>query len=428
MKVTLSPELKNKRICAAVSGGVDSIVLLRILKEKEIEYGYTLSAVNFEHGIRGEESVGDTLFVKSECEKLGVPLFLFAENCVLRAEKEKVSLETAARNFRQEGYYKLLAEGKVDYIATAHHQNDEAETVLFRILRGSSLTGAVGIEAQTNGFIRPLLSVSKKEILRYAKEHDISYREDKTNNERIATRNVLRLDILPALEALVPGAVSNIARFATLAKEDDEFLYQLSKELIVRQKGKPYVCFSQEKVLFRRACLTVMKELGVEKDYTATHLEDLVSLQDLALGAKVTLPKGVEARKEEEGIAFYKKEDETMFLGEVPFQIGEYQVGNFTVNVSFTPLDKALRFDLDKLPKDCFWRMRREGDRFTKFGGGTKSVKDYLIDKKIPVYERGMPLLVSGKDVLLISGVEISDKIKVSEETKRTVWVTVLKY
>ena len=92
MKVTLSPELKNKRICAAVSGGVDSIVLLRILKEKEIEYGYTLSAVNFEHGIRGEESVGDTLFVKSECEKLGVPLFLFAENCVLRAEKEKVSL------------------------------------------------------------------------------------------------------------------------------------------------------------------------------------------------------------------------------------------------------------------------------------------------------------------------------------------------
>ena len=428
MKLTLSHELKNKRICAAVSGGVDSVVLLRILKEKEKEYGYTLSAVNFEHGIRGEESVGDTLFVKSECEKLGVPLFLFEDDCTARAQREKVSLETAARNFRQEGYYKLLTEGKVDYIATAHHQNDEAETVLFRILRGSSLTGAVGIEPQKNGFIRPLLSLSKADVLCYAKEHGISYREDKTNSERIATRNVLRLDILPALEELVPGAVSNLARFATLAKEDDDFLYRLSNELIVKHKKKNYVRFSQEKVLFRRACLTVMKELGIEKDYTFTHLEDLFSLQGLALGAKITLPKGVEARKEQEGIALYRRIDEPTGFSEVPFQIGEYQVGSFFVKVSFTELNESgtLRFDLDKLPEQCCWRMRSEGDYFTKFGGGTKSVKDYLIDKKIPVYKRSMPILALGKDVLLIGGVEISDEIKVSEETKRTVWVTVL--
>ena len=101
MKVILSPQLKNKRICAAVSGGVDSIVLLRILKEKESEYGYFLSAVNFEHGIRGEESIGDTEFVKSECEKLGVPLFLFQDDCLARSEREKVSLETAAKNSKE---------------------------------------------------------------------------------------------------------------------------------------------------------------------------------------------------------------------------------------------------------------------------------------------------------------------------------------
>ena len=426
MKLILSPELKNKRICAAVSGGVDSIVLLRILKEKESEYGYSLSAVNFEHGIRGEESIADTLFVKSECESLGVPLFLFEDNCIARAEKEKVSLETAARNFRLEGYHKLLSEDKVDYIATAHHQNDEAETVLFRILRGSSLTGVIGIEPQTDGFIRPLLFLSKAEIINYANERGIAYREDKTNFERIATRNSLRLDILPALEKLIPGASSNLARFAMLAKDDDDFLYRLSNELIVRQNGKDCVRFSKEKALFRRACLTVIKKLGVEKDYTFTHLEDLFFLQDLSLGAKITLPKGIEARKEQDCIAFYKKSDEIV-LQETPFQIGEYKVGVFTINVSFSELENGLRFDLDKLPKECIWRGRREGDKFTKFGGGTKSVKDYLIDKKIPVYNRDMPLIALGNEVLLIGGVEISDKIKTCEQTKRTVWVTVLK-
>ena len=426
MKVILSPQLKNKRICAAVSGGVDSIVLLRILKEKESEYGYFLSAVNFEHGIRGEESIGDTEFVKSECEKLGVPLFLFQDDCLARSEREKVSLETAARNFRLDGYKKLLTEGQADYIATAHHQNDEAETVLFRILRGSSLTGAVGMLPQTDGFIRPLLSLSKEEIIHYANERGLAYREDKTNFERIATRNVLRLDILPALEKLVPGAAANLARFATLAKDDDDFLYRLSSELIVKEKGKICVLFSKEKALFRRACLTVMKELGIEKDYTATHLEDLFFLQDLALGSKITLPKTVEARKEQDGIAFYCK-TEKQSCPEIPFQVGEYKVGNFTISVSFKELDGGLRFDLDQLPQECIWRERKEGDKFTKFGGGTKSVKDYLIDKKIPVYARDMPLLASGKEVLLISGVEISEKIKVTAQTKRTVWVTVLK-
>ena len=102
-------------------------------------------------------------------------------------------------------------------------------------------------------------------------------------------------------------------------------------------------------------------------------------------------------------------------------------MGNFTISVSFKELDGGLRFDLDQLPQECIWRERKEGDKFTKFGGGTKSVKDYLIDKKIPVYARDMPLLASGKEVLLISGVEISEKIKVTAQTKRTVWVTVLK-
>ena len=136
---------QNKRICVAVSGGVDSMVLLYLLKRDTEKYGYSVSAVNFEHGIRGEESVADSLFVQETCKAWDVPLSFFVESCVERAKREKLSLETVARNFRRENYEKILKDGLADFIATAHHANDNAETVLFRLARGTSLSGAVGI-------------------------------------------------------------------------------------------------------------------------------------------------------------------------------------------------------------------------------------------------------------------------------------------
>ena len=257
----------NKRICVAVSGGVDSVTLLHYLKSCERECGYSLSAVHCEHGIRGEESLADMRFAEELCKAWGVPLFIFSEDCPARAKREKESLETAARNFRYESFTSLAEGNKVDFVALAHHKNDEAETVLFRLARGTSLTGVGGM-AEMNGYLlRPLLSWTRAEIVEYAVKNNLSWREDQTNKETDATRNKLRLEVLPKLEEAVPGAAENLVRFASLASEDDALLYEYAEKLLLLEEtdGETLVsvAFRDKKPLFRRACLLALKTLGV---------------------------------------------------------------------------------------------------------------------------------------------------------------------
>ena len=432
-------EFSKKRICVAVSGGVDSVALLHYLRDREAQYDYRLFAVHLEHGIRGEASRADMRFVQSLCEKWKIPLFTFAENCPLRAEREKNSLETAARNFRYEKFAELIKEDKVDYIALAHHQNDEAETVLFRIARGAALSGAKGMGEQNGYLLRPFLSWKKSEIVEYAKVHRLDYCVDETNFELCATRNKLRLNVLPKLEDAVPNAIENIARFATLAAEDDRYLYAESERLINKdEKGRWLVAFCTIKPLFRRACLTVMKTLGVARDYTAAHLESAFALQDLERGAYLCFPQGVIAKKTANGILFYLQTDEEVFIGEKPsekpFSINGFDGGMYEVNVYSAMPDNAqgewriLQLDADKLPQSAVFRFRREGDKIEKFGGGTKSLKKFFNEKKIPVEEREwLPLIAEKNDevVYAVCGVEIADGVKVTETTERVVYVAV---
>ncbi len=221
----------KKRLCVAISGGVDSTALLHYLKNLENDYDFILSAVHCEHGIRGEDSKEDMRFVQKLCADYGVVCYTFEEDCLEKSKREKVSLETAARDFRRACFASLLQEGKADFIVTAHHLQDQAETVLFRLARGSGLTGARGMQEIDGGYLRPFLSWSKEKILAYAKEHGLAHREDCTNFQMDATRNILRLEVLPRLENAVAGASENLARFAHLAAQDDAFLYRLAEEL-----------------------------------------------------------------------------------------------------------------------------------------------------------------------------------------------------
>ena len=329
-------ELKNfsgQRICVAISGGIDSVSLLHYLKRMEKECGYTLCAVHCEHGIRGEESLADARFVEEFCLQQGVPLYRFSEDCPARAKRDKQSLETAARNFRKECFEKVLLDGKADFIATAHHKNDDAETVLFRLMRGTSLTGVGGM-AEVNGkVIRPFLSWTRAEIEAYATQNKLAYCEDSTNYELDATRNKLRLNVLPLMEEAVPGTVENLVRFSQLAIEDDGLLYEYAKELLTEREEDVTVAFCGKKPLFRRACLLALKGLGVERDYTALHLENAYRLQSLERGARLSFPKGVEAEKTEKGVRFYKVCEETPAVKpasqkftEIGFDGGRYEV------------------------------------------------------------------------------------------------------
>ena len=429
---------RGKKVCVAISGGVDSVVLLHTLFKLREQFEISLSAVHCEHGIRGEESLADGEFVKAFCTSLNVPCHYFSEDCPARAAREKVSLETAARNFRYACFSALVERGEVDFIATAHHLNDEAETVLFRLARGSALSGIRGMDEKNGYILRPFLHKTRAEIERYAKENGLAFREDKTNFETDATRNKLRLNVLPTLENAVPGASGNIARFARLAAEDDALLYTYAKELLFTHKeGKRVgiaVAFSDKKPLFTRACLLALKGLGVEKDYTSAHLESVYFLQDLERGARVSLPQNVCAEKLEKGVLFYKKPTEEMVaeVSEKVFDENGFDGGRYEVKCSFVATQaeetawKTLRLDREKLPQDCVFRFRREGDFIERFGGGKKSLKKFFNEEKIPVDLRGeLPLIAQkdGGEVYAVCGVEISEKVKVTAESSRVIYL-----
>lgn len=422
---------KKVKIAVAVSGGADSVALLDKLACLSKEWELTLSIVHCEHGIRGEESLRDQAFVQELSKKYGLPMYLFSEDCPALAIATGESLETAARAFRYRSYFSLLDEGKADYVALAHHRDDEAETVLFRLCRGTSLSGAAAMTQINGRFLRPLLDETKEEIVSYLSARGLTYLTDSTNLQTDATRNILRLDVLPRLEAAVPGTAKNLAAFAAVAREDDELLYRLAAEYVVKTEPSSdsdtgYRVRFAEPPLFRRACVTVMKEIGIERDYTKKHLQALTDLFGLQTGVKVSLPCGIAARREYDHIAFYKADEAETELCETSFQIGEMEWGRYALNCSLEPIEgeRVLRFDLDKLPEGCVLRTRREGDVFRKFGGGEKSLKKYFIDKKIPFAERDcLPVLAKGNRVFAVVGVEIADEIKVTKETKRTAYV-----
>ncbi|MBQ9117937.1 MAG: tRNA lysidine(34) synthetase TilS [Clostridia bacterium] len=416
--------LQGKRVCAAVSGGVDSVALLYFLQMRAPIDGFSLRVVHCQHGIRGEDSLADMRFVVSLCEKLALPLDVFEEDCLLKARREKLSVETAARNFRRACYESILLSGKADYIATAHHAGDQAETVLFRIARGASITGASGMKEVDGKYLKPFLHKTKAELYKLVEESGYGYVVDQTNFEKCATRNKIRLDVLPALEEAVPGATGAIARFAFLAAEDDEYLYRLAEKQV--QEDSVVLC--EDKPVFRRACMLLLKKMGKEKDVSRQILDEAYKLQFMQTGSRMTAKNGVEIKKVYDRLFFYLPAGEEANLPEIPFQSGVFKWGRYEISVTDAPTDGALSFDVDKL-KGTVIREARTGDYIEKFGGGTKSVKKYLTDKKVSADERHRLPVVAGSDgeVYLIGGVDISQKIKVTDSTRTIGYFTIEK-
>lgn len=422
----------GKRICVAVSGGVDSTALLAYLLENAKEYGFTLSVCHCEHGIRGKDSLDDAEFVKELAGQYKLPIYSFSEDCIQKARAEKTSLETAARNFRYACFQSIIEKGLADFIATAHHKDDDAETVLFRLARGTSATGVGGMSALNGYILRPFLSWDRKKIEEYAKAKGLAHREDKTNFEKDATRNKLRLDVLPSLEAAVPGATENLLRFSALVAEDDKLLYEYAEGLLSKEKDGYEVAFCEKKPLFTRAALLALKGLGIFKDYTAQHLESLFFLQGLERGAKISLPQNGVAEKRAEGIyiSLRKEQEKIEKPSAQPFNENGFDGGMYELILSNQPLEggiyKTLRVDKGCIPQTAVFRFRRDGDAIRRFGGGTKSLKKFFNEEKIPVEEREYIPLIAEEDggvVYAVCGVEIAEDVKVTDKTKNVLYI-----
>ena len=214
-------------VLCAVSGGADSVCLLDLVRRLG---DVTVLCAHFDHGIRGAESARDAAFVEALCKEWGVPFFPGRGDVPAYAAANGLSIETAAREMRYAFLEHTAKEQGADVIATAHNLNDNAETILFRMARGTGLRGLTGIPARRGRIVRPLLQTPRRDIEEYLTAHGIPHVEDSTNAETDAARNRIRLDVLPRLESIHPGAAAGIARMSETLAEDEAFLASLAEE------------------------------------------------------------------------------------------------------------------------------------------------------------------------------------------------------
>lgn len=459
---------KNTRVCVALSGGADSVALLCLFCEEAPAYGIALSAVHVEHGIRGRESEEDAAFVRALCKEQGVPLRLVRADIPARAKEAGVGLEEAARLFRRGVFYRLLKAGAADYVATAHHAGDNAESVLLHLFRGAALTGAGGIRAfvpvgaladgtdgvnevadgvnegvdgmnevadgpaaglpfARRGLVRPLLACTKAEIVAYLRGRGRAWREDATNADTAYARNFVRRAVLGPAKEVFPAAEKNLYVFSRLAREDDDFLFTEAARILRRGRGGYAVAADAPRPLFLRACVLALRALGVQKDYTYANFQDIFALAEGKTGRRAGLPCGVCAVKEYGQVVLYRPQ---AAAGSYPLAEGVFGFGPFSVRAFRAPAPPA--FSRGAFPRTLYLagdaegelRLRREGDRFTPFGGGDRKLKEFFIDKKIPRRERDLlPVLAAGSRVLAVCGVEIAEQVKTDPARHADVWV-----
>lgn len=458
MKPRLDP-LKGMKICVAVSGGRDSVALLHELSRRSGELGISLSALNCEHGLRGESSKRDSEFVKSLCEKWEIPLACFSADCKAFAIERGVSEEVAARDWRRHCYVlaaEMFCGGDLENfaIATAHHANDNAETVLFNIARGSGSAGACGIgyfgfipsgtPSERIKIVRPLIGCTRREIDGYIEANGLRYVEDETNLSARFTRNYMRINVIPQLENCVRGAVENIYRFSRLMADDEEYFDKLIDEKgIVRPTFLGVkIARCEDKAVFRRAALKSLKMLDSQvKDYTSEHINALYLLQDAERGKRfeflgfTAFNEGGEIALCKDGqlIADYTEIPLSEFIGGkysgfcgVPLNLKIQSGREYAANKAvFEKNQKTLFANLNAFPEGAVIRFRRSGDVFKKFGSGEKSLNDYFTDCKIPIRLRDrIPLLACGNEIIAVCGSEISERVKITGNTRGILEIT----
>ena len=424
---------QGKRMCVALSGGVDSVCLLHVFKQQAQKYHITLSALHIEHGIRGEESLRDMRFCQDLCKEWGIPLTVRRVDVPKLVKEQGGNLENVARSVRHGAFHSILESGEADLVATAHHADDVAETVLFRLARGTGVSGMKAI-TEYGGIVRPLLKVTRREIEAYTKEHRLPHVEDSTNEDENYTRNYIRKTALPAFEGIHGNAAKHLVEFAALAAEEDDFLQTLAEEKIVRMLDEEWVPVDLPDVLFDRACLSCMRQTA-QYDYTRANLGEIAKLKAAQSGKKVMLPVSDVpwqriAIREGKYIVFYW--DFPKETSEIPFAPQE---GLYTKPAVFSvrevgegsPSDleennfrRKLLVDLDAFPAGCVVRLRREGDEITPYHAPHKTLKKFLTDKKIPArLSQKLPVIAKGSEVFVVVGVEIADSVKVTDATRR---------
>ena len=417
---------ENDTVLVGFSGGADSVSLLFALKK----LGYNVLALHVEHGIRGEESLQDALFTKNFCKEHNISFYVEHINVPEFAKNNGFSLETAARIERHRIFNEYSKKFSCP-VALAHNKNDQAETVLMHLLRGSGLNGLTGMKYVSNNVIRPLLDVSRDEIEVFNAKNNLSFVTDSTNLSNDYTRNKIRNKVIPYLnEILGINCTDNITECASILGEYNRYIALVTKEYedkyVTKNKNDvtleiadiPRIVFIE---LIKR-CLEIIN--GNIVDIEKIHLNNVYDLANKESGKEIHLPYGIKAKRIYNKIVFTNKADDfNIEYDFVPEK--EFIWQDNKINSCFTSLIikdcVCEHLDFDKLPDNLTLRTRKSGDFIYPLGSkGKCTLKKYFIDKKIPLSLRNtVPLLAKNNEIYAIIGYTVSEKAKITDSTKK---------
>ncbi len=413
-------------VLVGLSGGADSVALLSILTE----LGYRCEACHCNFGLRGEESLRDRRFAESVATELGVPFREVAFDTLAYAEANKVSVEMACRELRYAWFEQQRREAGAAYVAVAHHRDDSIETMLLNLIRGTGIAGLTGIQPVNGSVIRPLLSLSRAEIESYLFDAHLSFVVDSTNRETLYTRNKIRLQLLPLMQAINPSVYESLSHTADYLREV-EAVYRCAvegyKERLIRHESDGvHIDIGVLRTL--PGARTLLFEMVKEYGFLSAQLDDIWAAVDAPSGRFFDAPV-YRLLKDRTDFVLYPRRSEKKIR---TIEYGTSVVDE-PVKLTFTLFDAddyqiprrrdTVCFDAGLLPFPLTLRTWSEGDRFRPFGmKGHQKLSDYFNNNKYSLARKQSAwLLCAGEEIVWIVGERASDCYKITSAT-RQIW------
>jgi len=442
-------EAKDK-VVVAVSGGADSVCLVSVLLGLKDEFGISLHIAHLDHGLRGEESDADARWVEALAHTLELPITVERRDVQKRAKNEKGSLEELAREIRYAFLSEVADEVQAEKIAVGHTLNDQAETVLLSLIRGAGIRGVRGMLPRLGKVIRPLIEVSRDEVVAHLRSVGLAYREDSSNLEARFLRNRLRSELIPLMKSEFNSRVlESLSRYAELAGAEDSYLETVARgafsSVLLRRSPTALVLDWRalarlHPALARRVVRTAIEEM--KGDLRRMRSGHILSALRLSTGRRLCLPCGLVVEREYGELIISAARSQRKgfeYALRIPGEIVVTEIGMSVVtdcpNRSWLPSDlrapsrDEAYFDLDGLRPPLVIRNRRKGDRIRLFGmGGEKKVKDIFIDDKIARSAREkIPILSDEEGILWIVGSRRAERARITKDTTRIVRVRAMR-
>lgn len=403
-------------VIVACSGGADSVALLYVLKENAEALGIKVSAAHFNHQIRGAEADRDEDFVRRFCEQNNIHLYFGCGNVPKYAKENSISVELAARELRYE-FFNSLPKGAL--IATAHHADDNLETMLFNLTRGTALTGLCGIPAKRDRFIRPLLMCARKDIEEFCNEKELEYVIDSSNLSAEHTRNFIRHNIIPRFREINNSVELSAFRTACSLKDDEEFLSSFSSIEFKKRLKDDKLDLSDFGSLHKAIAKRILKEYFVYITGENPDFLHITQLYEISLGgSKISLPGNFEAEALRGFLTISPNSEFIDTKFEVEITQSTYKAEN-NKNVHSLLLKNS--FDCDKIVGKLEIGTRKAGDKVRIKGrNGTKTLKKLYNEYHIPLsHRKNLPVIFDDVGIVWIANIGVAERCAVTRDTKK---------